>query len=236
MEYTCRVVESRSLTPSVFHLTFTPDRELDFKAGQYISVVVPQDGKPLRRPYSIASAPNVSPIELCIQRIEHGPGNTYLQNLKVGETFHGFAPYGFLLYHPKPHRDAIFLSTGTGLAPFRSMVLSKEYQDEPPRKATCLLGVRDEKEILYADDMSQVAGLEWVPCLSRVDQCAPGHFKGRVTQYLYEHAKQIAWHETDFYLCGNGAMIDEVKKLLKDKGVGKEAIYQEIYFKPPKTA
>ncbi len=236
MEYLCRVVESRPLSPSVFELTFTTDRYLEFKAGQYVSVVVPHEGKPLRRPYSIASAPEKSPIELCIQRIEHGPGSTYLQSLKPGDTFSGFAPYGFLLFHPKPNRDVIFVSTGTGIAPFRSMILSEEFKKNEPRKTTCLLGVRNEDEILYSRDFDSLPGLQWVPCVSRPSQLPPGAFQGRVTQYLAEHDAQIAWHETDFYLCGNGAMIDEVKQLLKAKGIGKDSIYTEIYFKPPKPA
>ncbi len=237
MEYQCRVELSRNLTPSVFELHFTTDRPLDFKAGQYVSVVVPQDGaKPLRRPYSIASTPGKSPIELCIQRIESGPGNSFLASLKKGDTFLGFAPYGFLIYHPKPGRDAVFVATGTGLAPFRSMILSREFQSQPPRKTTCLLGVRSPDEILYAADLSRQPGVKWVPCLSRVEKCEPGECLGRVTQYLKLHDSEIAWLETDFYLCGNGAMIDEVKALLREKGVGKDAIYQEVYFKPPRDA
>lgn len=235
MEYQCRVVESRPLSPSVFELSFTPDRPLAFQAGQYISVVVPHEGKFLRRPYSIASAPEASPIELCIQRIEGGPGSTFLQHLKPGDTFSGFAPYGFLLYKPKANRDVIFISTGTGLAPFRSMILSDAYAKQPPRRALCLFGVRDEKEVFYERDLSGREGLKWVPCLSRIDHAVAGAFRGRVTQYLTQHDDAIDWLNTDFYLCGNGAMIDEVKKTLKDRGVQKDSIHQEIYFKPPKS-
>lgn len=233
MEYRCVVEGVRTLTPSVFELKFRPERPLAFEAGQYISVVVPvADGKPLRRPYSIASAPDALPVELCITRIESGPGNSYLAGLKAGDSFQGFAPYGYLVYHPKPGRDAIFIATGTGVAPFRSMILSPTYKKAPPRRATLLLGVRTPDEVLYGDEMSQVPGLEWVPCLSRTEVCAPGHCKGRVTEWLALNSSRIVWNETDFYLCGNGSMIDEVKTLLKAQGVTKDAIFQEIYFKP----
>ncbi|MBY0370267.1 FAD-dependent oxidoreductase [bacterium] len=235
MEYLCRVDELRALTPSVFELKFTPERPLVFEAGQYVSVVVPHGEKPLRRPYSVASAPHSVPIELCVQRIAEGPGNSYLARLQPGESFSVFAPYGFLVFHPKPGRDAVFIATGTGVAPIRSMLLSTQFQASPPRRTTCLLGVRTPDEILYHDEMSQLAGLRWIPCLSRVPSVPKGQFLGRVTQWLEQNSAEIAWAETDFYLCGNGAMIDEVKTLLKARGVPKDALYQEIYFKPPKA-
>jgi ferredoxin-NADP reductase len=233
LEYVCRVTSTKNLTPSVFELTFTPEKPFAFEAGQYVSVVVPHPDKPLRRPYSIASAPGKIPVELCIQRIESGPGNSYLASLKTGDTFTCFAPYGFLVFHPKPNRDMYFISTGTGIAPFRSMILSEKYRDTPPRKAICLLGVKTESELLYAEELRQIPGLEWVSCISRMPQLTAPGWKGRVTEYLTQNEKQILWNESDFYLCGNGAMIDEVKKILKQRGVAKESIHQEIYFKPP---
>ncbi len=237
MEYVCRIDGVRELSPSVFELDFTPERPLSFEAGQYVSIVVPQADKPLRRPYSIASAPGATPIQLCIQRISGGPGNTFLAGLKAGDTFTCFAPYGFLLFHPKPKRDVIFIATGTGIAPFRSMILSDAFKKAAIGRATCLLGVRTEDELLYASDLSVLPALNWVPCVSQPRRELPlGSWKGRVTAYLNENAASIDWKATDFYLCGNGAMIDEVKRLLKSQGVEKGSIYQEIYFKPPSVA
>ncbi len=114
------------------------------------------------------------------------------------------------------------------------MIFSEAYHKHPPRRATCLLGVRTEKDILYDEDFRGLKNLVWVPCLSRDSQNHPGFFSGRVTQFLQKEESRIVWSETDFYLCGNGAMIDEVKTLLKARGVEKGAIFQEIYFKPPK--
>ncbi len=235
MEFRCKVESTRELSASVFELTFTPDRPLDFQAGQYISVEVPQpEGKPLRRPYSIASPPGSSPIALCIQRIEKGPGNSFLANLKPGDFFRGFAPYGFLVFKPKPGRDVVFIATGTGIAPFRSMLLSERFKATAVRKAVCLLGVRTENEILYQDSLGNLDGVQWVPCISRPQNKGGSNWAGRVTDYLQK--TEAAWLETDFYLCGNGAMIDEVKQALKARGVLKDSIHQEIYFKPEPSA
>lgn len=238
--FKCEVVEFNHLTPSVFELKFRPDRPIQFQAGQYVSVLVPAaDGKALRRPYSIASAPETSPIELCVQRVEKGPGSNYLAGLRTGDIFDCVAPYGFLTYHPRPTRHAVFISTGTGIAPFRSMVLSEQFRQSPPLSTQFLLGVRADEDLLYASDFETMSALKWIPCLSKSGGTVRGCFPGRVTQYLTEgltgESGEFPWLETEYYLCGNGAMIDDVRKFLKAKGVDRKAIHVEIYFRPEAT-
>jgi CDP-4-dehydro-6-deoxyglucose reductase len=234
-EFQCEVTSFKQLTPTVFETCFTTDKPVEFQGGQFISIVIPgagPKGRDLRRAYSIASAPETRPVELCVKLVEGGPGTNYLYKLRAGDRFRGFAPYGHFVFEPKPGRDAIFISTGTGIAPFRSMILSDAYRAAPARKAVCLLGVREEEEVLYDQDLRALPGLEWVPCVSRPTGAWKG-FKGRVTDWLRQ-AQHVAWTETDYYLCGGGAMIDEVKALLTEKGVTKDSIYQEVYYKTPK--
>lgn len=231
-EFHCTVKAHRMLTSSVFELTFDTEQPLEFQAGQFISVVVPgagPHGRDLRRAYSIASAPHVRPIELCVKVVEEGPGSGYLNTLRPGDKFRGWAPYGDFLYAAKPGRHALFIATGTGIAPFRSMVDSAGYQACPPVSATCLLGVRSEDELLYQDSMTKVPALKWVPIVSR-PQGAWSGLKGRVTDYLRSLDSSFPWLSTDFYLCGNGEMITEVKSILTEKGVQKESIHGEKYY------
>jgi ferredoxin-NADP reductase len=230
-QFVCEVVGFKHLTPNVFELKFAPERPLQFQAGQYVSVLVPSaDGKPLRRPYSVASAPETNPIELCVQRVEKGPGSNYLASLREGDKFECVAPYGFLTYHPRTDRHAVFVSTGTGIAPFRSMVLSEAFKKQSPLSTLFLLGVRSDEELLYAEDFQNASSVQWVPCLTRPGGKVPC-FTGRVTQYL-ENEANLSWHDTEFYLCGNGAMIDDVRRFLKAKGVDRKSIHVEIYFRP----
>jgi ferredoxin-NADP reductase len=209
-------------------------------AGQYISVAVPvASGKELRRPYSIASAPeNNLPknpmIDFCIQKIEGGPGSTYLDEMKVGDTFKGYAPFGFLFYHPKPGRKVIFVSTGTGIAPFRSILFSEEFKKSPPGQTLFLFGARREEDILYQEEISSIENIQWQLCLSKPENKTDTFFHGRVTEYLFENQNRIDWADTDFYLCGNGDMVREVKKLCVSKGVARDSIHLEVYFTPVK--
>jgi CDP-4-dehydro-6-deoxyglucose reductase len=238
-EVTCEVRSFKMLTESVFELGFAPLEPVEFDAGQFFSIVIPgagPNGRDLRRAYSIASSPEKSPIELCVKLVEGGPGTNFLFKLRPGDRFKCFAPYGDFLFRPKAGRNACFIATGTGIAPFRSMVGAEVFQKNKPPRSWCLLGVREEGELLYMDEFPAL-GVEWVPTVSRPD--ADGRwkgFKGRVTDWLRAQGGAFPWLETEFYMCGNGAMIDEVKALLLEKGVQKTSIHQEIYYKTPKDA
>lgn len=224
----------RMLTPTVFETTFETDKPLEFSAGQFVSIIIPgagPKGRDLRRAYSIASAPETRPIELCVKLVEEGPGTNYLYQLRPGDTFKMMAPYGDFVYEAKPNRNACFISTGTGIAPFRAMLTSKFYQDHPAAQALCLLGVRTEDELLYLDTFKEFPHIEFVAAVSQPQTTWTG-FKGRVTDYLRSlETKNYPWLETEYYLCGNGAMIQEVKAFLQEKGVNKDSIHQEIYYK-----
>jgi ferredoxin-NADP reductase len=232
IEHSCIVQRVRMLTPTVFELAFDVPEMFVFEAGQFISVVIPgagPAGRDLRRAYSIASPPEVRPIELCVKLIDDGPGSPYLRDLQAGDTFRSFAPYGNFVFKPKQERHACFIATGTGIAPFRSMILSKSYQESPPIGAWCLLGVRDESELLYTQEMSRALSLKWIPAITRPGAGYTG-FKGRVTDYLRSQSAEFPWLETDYYVCGNGEMIREVKELLLARGVTKESIHHEKYY------
>lgn len=245
-EFICEVSSFVMLTPTVFEIKFQPkgkadpNAKLNFEAGQFVSIVVPgagPNGRDLRRAYSIASNPEQYPIELCVKLVEGGPGTNYLYKLRSGDSFRGYAPYGDFTFEPKG-KHACFISTGTGIAPFRSMILSDHFKNNAPKSAMMLFGCREFTELLYDDEMKKLAkensGIKWVPCLSRPENPDWKGFKGRVTDYLRTLGDDYPWTDTDYYLCGGGAMIDEVKSILTAKGVGKDSIHQEVYYKEPK--
>jgi NAD(P)H-flavin reductase len=234
-EYLCNVKGFRMLSPTVFELKFETEQPLEFVAGQFISIVIPgagPHGRDLRRAYSIASPPEMRPIELCIKYVEGGPGTTYLYALREGMTFKGVAPYGTFVYKTPPERDACFIATGTGIAPFRAMMASKQYQSAPPRKAHCFVGVRMEDELLYTSELREMESdkrLNLIEAVSRPTDAWSG-FRGRVTDYIRTLGNDFNWKETEYYLCGNGEMITEVVQLLTEKGVPKEQIHKEKYY------
>ena len=220
-EFKCKVTATEKLTPTVYQIQFDTDQPLEFKAGQFLSVIVPgagPGGRDLRRAYSIASPPQKKPIELCVKLVSGGPGTNYLCNLKVGDEFKAIAPYGDFVFKPQDHRHAFFIATGTGLAPFRSMIFSDAYWAQAPLSTTCMLGVHEESELLYVDEFENKKDVLWVATVSRPKSESYTGLRGRVTHHLQrlmdERGKDFPWTETDYYLCGNGSMIDEIKAML----------------------
>ncbi len=233
IEFQCLVKSFAMLTPTVFELSFEPNAPLPFAGGQFVSVIIPgagPKGRDLRRAYSIASPPESPILELCVKLVEDGPGTQYLAKLRPGDTFRVVAPYGDFVYENKPGRGICFVATGTGIAPFRSIALSQEFNSQRPAQIHCLLGVRTEDELLYHEAFGNLPGMTFIPAISQPVGGWPG-FRGRVTDYLRSLGSDFNWLETEFYLCGHGGMIQELKTFLTEKGVDKDSIHQEIYYK-----
>ena len=232
LELNCTVTENKWVTPTTFILKFKTEPTFQFIPGQFISTIIPgagPKGRDLRRAYSIASTPEEKEIALCIKKVTGGPGSTYLSQLSSGSSFKGLAPYGDFIYKTAEDRIPCFIATGTGVAPFRTILKSVQYRKNPAKKAICLFGTTFENELLYHEDLASIPELDLKVCLSREEQ-AHDYFKGRVTQCLRELAPQWEIDKIDFYLCGNGAMIKEVKEILNEYEVPKTAIYQEKYY------
>lgn len=233
-DFMARVSHFKMITPTVFELFFETIPAFEFKGGQFVSCVIPgagPNGRDLRRAYSIASSPEKYPVELCIKIVEDGPGTSYLKALRPGSEFKIYAPYGDFVFKPNPGKNACFISTGTGIAPFRSMIFSKHFQENLPPRSWCLFGARHEDEILYENEIEKAGNqVQWVAAVSQPAATYRG-FKGRVTDWLRSQAHQFPWLNTEYYLCGGGAMITEVKAILAEHGVTKEAIHQEVYYK-----
>jgi len=233
-----KLIARRQLTADVFEMVLESSAPFLFAPGQFISVLIPgagPGGRDLRRAYSIASSPELMPtkniFELCVKLVDGGPGTNYLNQVKIGESIKGHVPFGDFVYKTKGPRHVIFIATGTGIAPFRSMLLSKVYAENMPLTTKLLFGARDTNDLLYIDELSPLLSTDFVQTLSRPTTEWPG-FKGRVTDWLRENSLSLDWKHTEFYLCGNGAMIDEVKQILTQHEVEKSHIHQEVYYKP----
>ncbi len=229
-----KLIHKKSLTHDVVEFHFQPTPSFHFEPGQFVSVLIPgagPGGRDLRRAYSIASEPEKAVLELCVKIVEGGPGTQYLNQLKIGDSIKGIAPYGDFVFKTHHQKHVIFVATGTGIAPFRSMVFSKVFAAAPPLTTTLLFGARDENDLLYTEEMkSRLNERGFIQAVSRNPETKG--FKGRVTDWLRQNEAHIAWKDTEFYLCGNGAMIDEAKLIIQAHGVEKTSIHQEVYYKP----
>jgi len=215
-----------------FKLTFEAGTEFDFDAGQFVNLIIEQEGqKTIKRPYSIASPPGWKGfIDLCWKRVEGGSVTTYLMNLNEGDKLKVQGPLGrFTLKEPLPQK-IIFVSTGTGIAPFRAMIHTL-LNKKAPIEIWNIFGNRYEVDILYREEFERLdqenSNFHNVFTISRPKT---KEWTGE-TQYVQHMLKKYIPDSKDIYLyiCGLTNMILEVERTAKEMGFTKEQIFFEKY-------
>ena len=205
-----------------------------FHAGQFVMLDLPIESKIKTRAYSIASPPDESNLlELVIVLKDGGLGTSYL----FGETREGSRilisePIGKFT-RPRPERFEIplcFICTGTGVAPFRSMIYDILNHKVPFETIYLVTGSRLPADLLYLKEWNamqeKLPNFFYRPVLSRAGEDWSGR-KG----YVHEHYTDIAaqFPETLFYICGWKEMINQARKNLMDYGISKTQIRFEMY-------
>ncbi len=209
------VLNTRHLTNSTYVIRMERDG-MEFEAGQYISLGLP--GNAEKREYSIYSGTEEDYIEVLVKEIDEGIVSRQLKQLKPGAHAEMHGPFGFFTLDERGRsgKELVFFASGTGIAPFHSIVRSY-----PGLNYRLIHGVR------YGDQAYEHETYEpgrYILCTSRDNR---GHFHGRITDYL--RSRPITT-EADFYLCGNSSMIHEVFDILKENHVDAGRIHAEVYF------
>ena len=210
-----RVENIRQLTENTFILSL-PKSRFKFVAGQHISLSIMGDYQ--SREYSIYSAEESNNLEVLVKEVEGGYFSPKLKHLKTGDMVEVHGPFGKfgLDEKKKDSHQHVFIASGTGIAPFHSMVKSI-----PGLDYKIIHGVRYANEAYEIEDFDRK---KFIVCSSRDDK---GDFKGRLTEYL----KMVDFEKnTCFYLCGNSDMIFDAMEILKVKGFDRESVTVEVYF------
>jgi len=149
---TQKVLSVHHWNDSLFSFTTTRPDSLRFESGQFVMIGLEVDGRPLLRAYSIASANYDEHLEFFSIKVPNGPLTSRLQHLKVGDDLLvGKKPTGSLLVDDlKPGKNLYYLSTGTGLAPFLSLIRDPSVY-EKFEKIVLFHGVRTVSELAYMD-------------------------------------------------------------------------------------
>lgn len=237
--FTAQVSHIVALTHDVreIELRLIDPPEMTFQAGQFVSFEILQDGmlKPVTRPYSIATPPSRRDrISLVLNLVKHGPGSSYLFGLGEGDKVRFKGPAGSFRLRDDGTKDLLFIATGTGIAPIRSMVLSQLERDAG-RPVTLFWGLRSRRDLYYQDEFAALAARHphctFVTTLSRPDAGWHGA-SGRVTQLVQDRIATVS--NLAVYVCGNGAMIKDVTALLHAKGLC--PIHREKWYDDPAGA
>jgi len=230
--FTARVTEIRDLTHDVRQIDFAlrDPPEMTFDAGQFISFEVERPGYSTRatRPYSIASPPeHRNTIQLVLNLVPGGPGSGYLFGLREGDNTQFKGPAGSFTLRDSS-REALCVVTGTGIAPIRSMLWSLAIRGSM-RRVRLFWGLRSERDLYYQEELAvlqkRLPNLSVTTTLSQPTASWRGSI-GRVTPLVAATVNDVSALEV--YLCGNGAMIRDVRDLIRRKGLC--PIYTEQYY------
>ncbi|MDO8730452.1 MAG: FAD-dependent oxidoreductase [Candidatus Omnitrophota bacterium] len=213
-----------------FEFLFDAGREIRFIAGQFISVVLPRDGKVIRRAYSIASPPEEPRhLNLIIKRVEGGLVTNWFWTLKPGDRFQVHGPFGKFILPDPVDFEPLFIATGTGVAPFRSMIhslLSAGFKG----RMSLLFGARFETMIPYHEEFQELArrypNFTYLPTVSRPTPAwkgASGYVQTQVEKLLANPAA------VRVYICGLNEMIQPVQQVCLKAGLPKDRISYEKY-------
>ncbi len=210
--------------------------KFDFKPGQFVTLDLPIHEKKNKRwrSYSIASSPDQSNIiELIIVRLEGGAGTAYLfDEVTEGSELLLRGPQGVFVLPNALDKDVFFICTGTGVAPFRSMLHHINRYNLPHQKIYLIFGCRYTRDCLYGQELkaleSEIENYYYMPTFSREPE--ENNFVRR--GYVHAVYNEILSNEkapADFYLCGWKEMIDEAKQRILGFGYDKKDVHLELY-------
>jgi ferredoxin-NADP reductase len=209
---------------------------LDFRAGQFVSLAVgdglTDTGETLaRRSYSIASPSDQGEtLRLILRIINDGPASRFLMNLPVGAEIPMTGPHGFFTLDAQHAGDIVFAVTGTGIAAVLPMLGELAAQ---PRSGQRRLywGLRHADDIFARDEvveLCRLAGVDQDVYLTAPPEGWAGG-RGRITGPIMNSFPTLV--APTFYLVGNGAMIEDLKRQLVSRGVNrKKQIRTEAFF------
>lgn len=204
----------------------------DFKPGQFVTLDLPihEQRNKRWRSYSIASWPDGSNvIELLIVELEGGAGTKFLfGEIKEGSQLTLRGPQGVFVLPAILEKDLYLVCTGTGIAPFRSMLHYIKEHSIPHKAIHLVFGTRTRGDLLYEAELrsleSVIPDFHYHPVLSREEW--EGH-----SGYVHHIYEQLSHHNPPamFMLCGWRAMTDEARERIIKKGYTNHDIHIEIY-------
>ncbi len=242
-QYNAHLVRREDETESLAYFWVRFDGEATpFEAGQYMTIGVMVDGRIVQRPYSVASPPAVigsDGYEFYVRLVNGGTFTPLLWDLPVGHAMRMIGPKGKFTLREDDDRTHIFISSGTGNAPFVSMMRQLLVEGRP-RRVLFLNGVSHAHELGYRPilegwERSGEYPVTYVPTVSRPNDprnAEWGGRTGRVETILAPVLDELGLTADDSiaYICGNPDMILSAEETLLARGYPEEQVHKELYW------
>ena len=249
-QYNASLVARTDETESLGYFTVKFDAEATpFEPGQYMTIGVfaadeasPTGSRIVQRPYSVASDPGVAGsegYEMYVRLVQGGMFTPLLWRLPIGHRMRMIGPKGKFTLEPDDDRIHLFISSGTGNAPFVSMMKAM-LREGRPRKAVFLNGVSYAGDLGYRSLLEGWASgggypLQYIPTVSRPN--APENAgwagrSGRVEAIVAPVCDELGLTPDNSiaYICGNPDMILAAEATLLERGYPEEQVKKELYW------
>lgn len=238
----------KDFSPDLWMVRVKLEEPLPFRSGQYATLGIEQDPKPLERAYSIVSSPLEEELEFFFELVTYGELTPNIYDFHVGDSLlmRRQAKGLFTLDVKSGHRNHFLVSTVTGVAPYVSMTrtLAREAEkgQQPQARLFLLHAASRSWEFGYREELEGLAEkfdwLTYLPTISRPweDQAWQGEV-GRAEDVLRKYLDSfgLSAQDTTVYLCGHPQMIDNSKGILQRRGFSRESIREELYWVPKKA-
>jgi ferredoxin--NADP+ reductase len=224
-----KVLETKAWTETLFSLRVECP-QLPFTAGQFVRIALNVGGERIARPFSFVNAPDDPVLEFYGVIVPEGPLSPLLARLRKGDGLYvADNPSGFLvLAEVPPAEDLWLLATGTGIAPYLS-ILRTEVPWKSYRRVFLVHAVRRASELVYKDVILEIQEarkqFKYISFVSR--EAHPASLAGRMPAAIRDGRLEaaagatIAPERSQFMLCGNPAMLKDAAAELAARGLRK---------------
>jgi acetate---CoA ligase (ADP-forming) len=221
-------LEHTNLSMKFNHYKFECSEPLMFEPGQYISVKV---GENAIRAYSIATHYDDHHFDLLVDTRPGGPGSTFFEHLKKGDTMLYLGPFGkFTFNHDDGAKNLLFLATGSGASAVRCMIDRALVELKMKKPMKLYFGLTYQEELFWRDHFDNLASkypnFTYEIALYKPNDNWNGA-KGFITELLKRDVPNAT--ECAAYLCGHRAMISDAHDILLANGCPEERIYTERF-------
>lgn len=217
-----------------------PSNKINYKAGQFLTLIVMVNGKEVRRAYSLCSSPfNDTDLVVTVKRVDKGLMSNWLpDNLKAGERVKVMAPTGHFTtdYKKENKRHLVMFAGGSGITPMMSIIKSTLTQ-EPDSICSLIYCNRDIDSIIFKDafDQLQITHAGRLHVIHVLDT-APMNWQGysgllnrEMLTKLFERIPDWGIGSTTYLMCGPEGMMKNVEALLAERSIPKEKIFKESF-------
>ncbi|WP_266202274.1 ferredoxin--NADP reductase [Pontibacter kalidii] len=224
---------------ATIHFEHPEKHTIAYKPGQFLTLILPVEGKEIRRSYSLSSTPHEAPrLSVTVKRVEGGLMSNYLlDHLQVGQEVKVMEPIGnfCLTCAPTNQRQVLLFGAGSGITPLMS-ILKAVLREEPNSKVTLLYGNRDEDSVIFREQLQQLQAqhqgrLQVVHIYSQPRQACD--HRGRMNQSMIikilERLQLAKVSDAVYYMCGPEGMMEEVRHALSVLRVPVDRIFRESF-------